>query len=131
MIIVEPRNQQRRLAMNDKVINVMAVLTVIRNEFEKTPNCRYSTELRKEAVNDVAETELIAKRYKNQDSALKTIHDACARRLKPDIGNIRDFDGLTEQWLRQNSMQLKDILLKHSKSHSQSVEVTKFFEDKS
>ena len=116
---------------NDKVSDVMAVLTVMRNEFERTSNYRDSTELRREAVKDVAETELSAKRYKNQDSALKTIHDACARRLKPDIGNIRDFDRLTDQWLRQNSMRLKDILLRHSKSRSQHAEVTKFFEDKS
>ena len=121
-----------RLAMpyrNDKVSDVMVVLTVMRNKFKITPNCRYFTELRREAVKDVAETELSAKRYKNQDSARKTIHDACARRLKPDIGNIRDFDELTELWLRQNSMQLKDILLRHSKSPSQCAEVTKFFEN--
>ena len=118
-----------RLAMpyrNDKVSDVMAVLTVMRNKFKITPNCRYFTELRREAVKDVAETELNAKRYKDQDSAQKTIHDACARRLKHYIA---DFDRLTEQWLRQNSMQLKDILLRHSKSPSQCVEVTKFFEE--
>lgn len=115
---------------NDKVSDVMAVLTVMRNEFKITSNYRNTTQLRKEAVEDVAETELRAKRYKNQDSALKTIHDACARRLKPAVGSIRDFDTLADQWLRQNSMRLKDILLRHSKSRSQRAVVTDFFGDK-
>ena len=115
---------------NDKVSDVIAVLTVMRNEFKRTSNYRGSTELRKKAVKDVAEKELelSAGRYKDERSAFNTIHDACARRLKLDI---RDFDGLTDQWLCQNPTRLKDILLKHSKSRSQHDEVTKFFEDKS
>ena len=116
---------------DDKVSDIMAVLTVMRNEFKRMSIYRDSTELRKEAVKEIAGTELSAKRYKNQDSALKTIHDACARRLKPDIGNIGDFDRLTDQWLCQNSTRLKDILLRHSISRSQYAEVTNFFEVKS
>jgi len=38
---------------------------------------------------EVAETELRARRFLNRDSASKSIHDACARRME---GNIRDFD---------------------------------------
>ena len=111
---------------NDKVSNVMAVLKVMRRESKRTSNYCDFTELRRKAVKDVAETEYSKGRYKNQDSAQKTIHDACARRLKHSIA---DFDRLTKQWLRQNSMQLKDILLEHSKSCSQRAEVTIFFED--
>lgn len=111
--------------------NVEAVLKVMRSEFKRASNYCNSTELRKEAVKEVAEAELRAKRYKNQDSALKTIHDACARRLKPDVGNISHFDRLADQWLRQNSMRLKEILLKHSESRSQRAAVTDFFGDKS
>ena len=121
-----------RLAMpyrNDKVSDVMAVLKVMRRKFKTTTGFCDITELRKETVKDFAETEYKKGRFEHQLSAKNTIHDACARRLKPDIGNIRDFDRLTEQWLRQNSMQLKDILLKHSKSPSQRDEVTEFFEE--
>ena len=113
--------------MNDKVSNIMAVLIVIKREFERTSNDCDFTELRKEAVKEVAETELNAKKYKNQRSSQNTIHDACTKRLKPDIDNVVDFDRVTEQWLRHNSMQLKDILLKHCKSRSQRDEVISFF----
>jgi len=106
----------------------MAVLTVMRKVFERTSNYCDFAELRRKAVKDIAETEFNKGRYEHEDSAKKTIHDACARRLKP-VGNIRDFDRLTEQWLCKNSMKLKDILLKHSKSPSQRDEVTSFFED--
>lgn len=114
---------------NDKVRDVVAVLEVMRNEFKRTPNYCNSTELRKEAVKEVAEAELRVKRYKNLDSALKTIHDACARRLKPQVSNIKDFDSLVDQWLRQNSMKLKDILLSHSDSPPQQAGVAGFFGD--
>lgn len=111
----------------DKVSDIMAVLTIIRRKFKTTTNFCDITELRKEAVRVVAETEYNKGRYENEDSAQKTIHAACARDLKPDRSNIRYFDGLTERWLHKNSMQLKDILLKHSKSPSQRDEVTSFF----
>jgi len=108
----------------DMVSDVIAVLTVMRKEFERTSNNCDFTELRRKTVKDVAETEFNKGRYEHEDSAKKTIHDACARRLKHSIA---DFDRLTEQWLCNNSMQLKDILLEHSKSRSQCAEVTSFF----
>jgi len=83
--------------------------------------------LRKEAVKGLAENELRQKRYKNQSSAEKSLHDACARRLKPDIDNIKDFDGFVDQWLRQNSVRLKDILVKNTKSNMQRSLVADFF----
>ena len=115
---------------NDKVSDVISVLAVMRDEFNRTPRYRNTTELRKDAVNEIAESELLAKRYKNQDSASKTIHDACAHRLRPDVGCMRDFDELADEWLRRKSMILKDILLKHSDSQSQRIVVSSFFADK-
>ena len=112
---------------NDKVSDVIAVLTIIRNEFRRASNYRDVTELRKDAIKEVADTELHAKRYKNRDSAEKTIHDACARRLKPDVGNISDFDRLVDQWLRNDSMVLRDILLRQAEYHSQRKAVADFF----
>ena len=111
----------------DKVSDVLAVLAIMRKEIKKASSYRDTTELRKEAVQEVAETELRANRYKNWDSAFKTIHDACARRLKPDVGNIAYFDVLADEWLRQNSEKLKDILLGHSESYSQRTLVNSFF----
>lgn len=115
---------------NEKVSDVVAVLAIMRNEFNSRSSHCNCTELRKETVKGLAENELLQNRYKNQDSAQKSIHDACARRLKPEVDNIRDFDRLVDQWLRQNSMRLKDILVKHSGSRSQRSMVADFFGDK-
>jgi hypothetical protein len=51
---------------NDKVSDVMAVLTVIRKEFAKRATFRSSDSLRKEAIKDLAETELRTGRYKER-----------------------------------------------------------------
>ncbi len=114
---------------NDKVSDVLTVLAAMRNDFNRTTGYRNrnSTELRKDAVKDIAEGELRSKRYKNLDSASKTIHDACARRLRPDVACISDFDELADQWLRNKSTILRDILLKHSDSPSQRAVVIDFF----
>jgi hypothetical protein len=112
---------------DDKVADVLAVLTVIRDGFKSGLYGRDSTELRKSAVMKVGESELKARRYKNMDSAFKTIHDACARRLKPDVTSIAHFDTLVDQWLFRNSTELERIIIGHSKSIAQRAEVTRFF----
>ena len=116
-------------AQKDKVTDVIAVLKTIKGEFETRYNYRNTTELRKEAVRLIAESELRARRYKNTNSAQKTIHDACARRLRPQVGNIEDSDNLVNQWLRQHSMRLRDILLGHSESRLQRTEVDQWFRE--
>jgi hypothetical protein len=108
----------------DKVSDVIAVLAVMRKEFGRRP--RNTSELRKEAVTDVAETGLRAGRFLNQDSASKSIHDACARRLGL---TITAFDRIADRWLRQNSNGLKDTLIRHSDGSSQRVAVISFFGD--
>jgi len=115
---------------NDKVTDVMAVLKTIKAVFKGRNNYLNTTELRRDAVRSVAESELRAspERYNGEDSARKCIHDACARRLKPDVANIAVFDALLDKWLRQGSMQLRDILLRHSESRSQRVQVSQWFE---
>jgi hypothetical protein len=110
--------------MPDKVSDIIAVLTVMKREFRRTH--RNTTELRKEAVMEVAETELRSGRFLNQDSAFKTIHDACARRLGL---TIKAFDTLADQWLRQKTEGLKNLLRTHSEGSSQRIAVTTFFVD--
>jgi hypothetical protein len=115
---------------DDKVTDVLAVLSAIRNGFKSGLYGRDCTELRRSAVIKVAESELRTGRYKNMDSAFKTIHDACARRLKPDVANIAHFDRLTDQWLFRNSTELERIIRDHSESIAQRDEVTRFFREK-
>ncbi len=111
----------------EKVSDVLAVLAIMKKEIKKASYYQDITKLRKEAVQEFAEVELSANRYKNMDSALKTIHDACVRRLKPDIDNIAAFDRFADQSLQHNSLKMKDILLRHSESYSQKAKVTEFF----
>jgi ribosomal protein L33 len=113
---------------NDKVTDIIAVLSTIEKQYTRNSNYRNTTELRKEAVNMVAESELRNHRYKNWDSAQKTIHDACARRLRPDIADIEHFDKLVDNWLRQHSKLLRDVLLKHSEDRAQRAKVNQFFQ---
>ena len=113
----------------DKVSDVLAVLAIMNKEIKKASHYRDIKEFRMEAVQEIAEIELRANRYKNRDSALKTIHDACARRLRPDVQNIAVFDRLADQCLRRNSTILKDILLRHSDSYSQKAAVNEFFKE--
>jgi hypothetical protein len=113
----------------DKVNDILVVLESMRCSYSrKGHHNRNTTELRKNAVNEIAEHELQAKRYLNLISAKNTIHDACARRLKPDVKSISHFDELADQWLRQNSTALKDVLLKHSEFSSQRTTVINFFD---
>jgi len=103
----------------DKVNDVLAVLTYMKKVIKSAPTYHDISELRKDAVQEVSATEFHAGRYKNMDSAFKTIHDACARRLRPDIDNISNFDKLAHESLRQNSSKLKIILMTHSESIEQ------------
>jgi hypothetical protein len=111
----------------DKVSDVLAVLAIMKKEFDKRSSYKATADLRRDAVLEFAEIELSAKRYKNRDSARKTIHDACARRLKPDVDSIRFFDSLTDDWLRNDSSKLQNILLKHSGYYSQREMIKDFF----
>jgi len=100
----------------------------MRNNFGLASGNRNSTQLRIDAVRCFAEGEIRAKnRFKDHVSAVNTINDALARRLKPDVASIGAFDELVGQRLRKDSMALRDILSKHSKDISQRVEVSKFF----
>jgi len=114
----------------DKVTDVLAVLKVVRREFNRTSGRRNITELRIRAKKDVAEIELSAGRYKDQRSAHYTIHDSYARRLQPDVQSAMHFDRLADDWLRQNSPRLKNILSKYSRSDSQRDLVDDFFGEK-
>jgi len=115
---------------NDKVSDIITILTGIRGQFARRTNYCGSAGLRKEAIKEFAESELRTRRYKNEHSAVETLRDACTRRLRPDIMGIRNFDGHVDQWLHEKSMALKEILLRHSKDRAQRAEVSQFFESR-
>lgn len=114
----------------DKISDVIVILTIIKREFVKRADYYNPSTLRKEAIKEFAETELKARRYKNEHSAIESLRDACTRRLSPNIMGIRNFDDHVNHWLRDNSMTLKDVLLRHSKDQLQEAEVRQFFESR-
>jgi hypothetical protein len=63
----------------DSVIDVINVLTIMKRE---SLNYRSITELRQNAVKEVANTEITTGRRSYFESAKKTIHQACTRRLQ-------------------------------------------------
>lgn len=108
---------------NNRVSDVIGVLEFIRDE-QKKYYYHNIAELRKDAIKQFAEAEFQTKRYLNLQSAERTIHDACTRRLKL---NTSGFDELADEWRRNNSMKLKDILLRQATNIYQRIEVENFF----
>lgn len=131
----QPHNQvmhngrKRKVNANDKVHDVIAELVAMRDANGQSAVHVDISKLRANATNDVAARELQAGRFKNEYSARMTIHDACARRLRPDVKGIREFDELAGQWLRKGSMKLRDILLRHAHDPLQRADVIAFFAD--
>ncbi len=89
--------------------DVFDVILEIQNNFKENGSQKISN-LRRKAVRLVAHRELGRNRFSNFDSAEKSIHDACSRRLKPSVRDIGDFDVAVEQWLSGNPENLKSIL---------------------
>lgn len=114
--------------MDDKINDVLSVLKEIRDE--RTRNTSYAsiTELRKRAVKTVAEREFKSKRFSDIDSANKSIHDACVRRLKIEINNVSDFDKHVEDWLHGRTRRLQEILIKKAKNNEGTQKIKSFFE---
>jgi hypothetical protein len=112
----------------DKVSDVIAVLNIMKELFRSASRYCITTEVRKVAVSEYAARELSVGRFKNVSSSVNTIHDACARRLRPDIDNIEEFDEFVDQWRHGKSTKLKEILLGNANGSSQRILVTRFFE---
>jgi len=112
----------------DKISDVVRILSCIKKEFDKRTKYCSPTSLRKQVIEELAESEVRSKRFKNQHSGEETLRDACTRRLEPDIIGIEQFDRHVGQWLRDHSVALKDILLRQSNDLSQKTEVNRFFD---
>ena len=115
--------------MRDKIDDVLLVLKEIFNEVEGSIGNIKATEIRRRVVNSVARTELAKNdRFKDFDSAKKSIHDACVRRLR--IHTVSKFDKLIELWINQNSSQLQDILIGLATNKVQKNMILDFFKEK-
>lgn len=116
--------------MSDKIGDVLSVLKEIFNEIEGSTGNIKATEIRRRAVKNVARTELAKNnRFKDFDSAKKSIHDACVRRLRPNISMVSDFDQLIELWINQDSSKLQDVLIKQTTNNVQRHMISDFFKE--
>ena len=90
--------------MSKKIRDVLDVLGEIRARFRNN-NGIAVREIRINAIKAVAE---------ERGVAYQTIGDAYLRRLEPDVKGTAAFDNLVEKWLKNGSMDLRDILERHS-----------------
>ena len=121
------RKPTGRIRMNDKIIDILFVLNKIFNEINGSNENIKVNEVRLGAVKNIAKTELENNRFKDFRSAKNSIHDACVRRLRPNISKVTEFDQLIELWINQNSSQLQDILIKHATNDIQRHMISDFF----
>ncbi len=98
------------------------VLDVIREiqRISSVGRMEKSSTLRGDAIRTVANRELSRKRFSHRDSAERSIHDACARRLNLSTG---EFDELVEEWLLGNPARLRSTLLPKAKNTRQEDDI--------
>jgi hypothetical protein len=111
---------------NDRVSDVLHVLSIMRSDFTNVSHLVDVTRSRKTAVNAVAESGIENGRFKNGIvAAEKSIRDACSCRL--GFQRIREFDDLAEQWFRKGSMRLRDVVFQVANNLSRKNKVIEFF----
>ncbi len=111
----------------DKISDVLNVLSLMKDMFQKRPTLFATATLRIEAIRELADQESHKGRYKNFRSAVYTLLDACRRRLEPDIAGVKSFDRYVGQWLNHDSLSLRDILVRRSIHRWQEQLVYQFF----
>ncbi|HEV2880518.1 MAG TPA: HNH endonuclease [Pyrinomonadaceae bacterium] len=91
--------------MSRKIEHILEVIEEIWEQYQNTESDITLTEMRINAVRAVA-----GRRSVN----ISTINDTFLRQLGDSVNSTQDFDLLVEQWLHQDSGQLKAILLRHT-----------------
>ncbi len=81
--------------MRPLIEDVLDVLREILSAYSASRSGHSVSDVRLDAVRKVASRELEGYRFKNHDSAEKSIHDACTRRLKLSASA---FDLLVNRW---------------------------------
>jgi hypothetical protein len=99
--------------MRPLIEDVLDVLREVLSADSAGRSGRSVKDVRLQAVQKVAQGELAKGRFKNWDSAEKSIHDACTRRLNLTVG---EFDALVKSWLSGEPEGLQALLRRHGKS---------------
>lgn len=93
--------------MRPLIEDVLDVLREILTVYSASGSGCSVSDVRLEAVRKVATRELAGHRFKNRDSAERSIHDACTRRLKL---SAPAFDARVNRWLSGDPVELHSLL---------------------
>lgn len=93
--------------MRPQIEDVLNVLQEILTAYSASGSGHSVSGIRLEAVRKVATRELSAHRFSNCDSAEKSIHDACTRRLR---SSSSAFDERVDRWLSGDPEELRAVL---------------------
>ncbi len=93
--------------MRPLIEDVLDILREILTAYSVSGSGRFVSGVRLEAVRKVATRELAAHRFKNYDSAERSFHDACTRRLKL---SAPAFDARVNRWLSGDPGELRSVL---------------------
>lgn len=93
--------------MRPLIEDVLDVLGEILTVYSASGSGCSVSDVRLEAVRKVATRELAGHRFKNRDSAERSIHDACTRRLKL---SAPAFDARVNRWLSGDPGELHSLL---------------------
>lgn len=107
--------------MRPHIEDVLDVLREIRSVDSAGRSGRSVKDVRLQAVQKVAKAELAKGRFKNWDSAEKSIHDACTRRLQNL--SAEEFDALVKRWLSGQPEGLQSLLRRVDGYGKNTVEV--------
>jgi hypothetical protein len=95
--------------MRPRIEDVLDVLREIRSEDSAGRSGCSVKDVRLQAVQKGAKAELAKGRFKNWDSAEKSIRDACTRRLQENL-SAEEFDELVKRWLSGQPEGLQSLL---------------------
>lgn len=115
--------------VGDQFVDLVTIAAEARQQRKKAGSLVAPADLRRDAIRALAEREHKAGRFKNLESAERTLHDACTQRLKPDIRSIDDFDQLLEKWLRGNRAALSELLKRHARNDQHRALIRVLIED--
>jgi hypothetical protein len=114
--------------MGDQFVDIVMIAMEARRLRSESPSFAPVDELRQSAIRAFAETEYQRGRFKTLDSALKTLHDACVRRLSPEVSSVAEFDELLGEWLSGRSDRLAKVLVQHARTQAHRELIRAFFE---
>jgi hypothetical protein len=104
--------------MSKKILETTEVINEVKDQFQSRKKNSSVRQIRIESVAKVASGLGIKK---------ETVLDKFIRQLQPDINTASEFDTLLENWLRDDSPDLKNILLKHASGRNDKDLINKAF----